>query len=214
MDVTTFAGPPFDGAGDGDPTVAASADGVSVYVPSKSPIAVWRSTGGGPWAQVGAVAGSDVGRFKLVASGAQGWVAFGCSGECLDETAWTSSDGVAWTPAAKPPTGSPTSAVGIPEGFVATGSTTTGGGCVVVQQDVVGETWTSGDGSTWQSMSTSGLAKGSAIAGLISEGSSLIGVGVGLRSQDGTAPVTWAATITPPPGNAPKPTPTPAPGGC
>lgn len=214
VDVTTFAGQPFAGAGAGEATVAASPGDVSVYVPATGPIAVWRSSGVGPWAQVGSVTGSDGGRFKLVASGPRGWVAFGCSGECLDETAWTSSDGVAWTPAAKPPSGSPISAVGIPEGFVATGSTTSGGGCVVVQTDVIGETWTSGDGSTWQSMAKSGLAKGSAVAGLIPGGSSLIGVGVGLRRPDGTAPVTWTATIAPPPTIAPKPTPTPAPGGC
>ncbi len=214
VDVSTFAGQPFTGAGDGDVTVAASSDGVSVYVPSEGPIAVWRSTGGGPWAQVGSVAGSDGGRFKLVASGPRGWVAFGCTGECLDEAAWTSSDGVAWAPAAKPPSGSPTSVIGIPDGFVAAGSTTSGGGCVRVQNDVIGETWTSGDGSTWRSMTKSGLAKGSDVAGLIPDASTLIGVGVALRRPDGTAPVAWTATIAPPPGVAPKPTPTPAPGGC
>ncbi len=212
VDVTTFAGSPF--ALEGDATVAGSPDGVSVYVPSEAPIAVWRSTGGDPWTEVGSIADSEAGRFKLVASGARGWVAFGCGRECLDETAWTSPDGVTWTAAAKPPSGSPTSAVGIADGFVATGSTSSGGGCVLVQKDIIGETWTSEDGSTWRSMPASGLKKGSAVTGLIPEGSELIGVGLGLRGEDGTASETWTATIAAPPVIAPKPTPRPAPGGC
>jgi hypothetical protein len=212
IDVTGFTGPAFPGD-DGEATVFGSGDQVSVFVPSSGKVAVWRSAGGGPWTQAAALPGSDGGAVKLVAAGPHGWFAFGCASQCEHNAGWTSPDGISWTKAAKVPGSSVTAIAAMPEGDVAVGWTQVKGGCVRLQSDVAGITWTSADGSTWRRMSPP-MSTGTTVNGLIPVNGTLVGLGLRAPDPGDVEPVTWTASIAPADGGTPAPTPKPGHVGC
>ena len=211
VDVTAFAGPAFPRP-DADVAVVASGPEVTVFeaIPG-APVAVWRSSGGGPWTQLGVLPDSNDGQAWHAAAGPRGWFVIGCGGACKQVTGWRSADALTWAPATNAPTDRLTSVVAVPEGFIAQGWFGTGGGCVGDTGDMDGVTWTSADGSAWRRMRP--MRNGSTIAGLLPVGSSLVGLGL-VTSRRSSVATSWTATIAPPPAIAPKPTPTPAPGGC
>jgi hypothetical protein len=73
--------------------------------------------------------------------------------------AWSSIDGLHWTPTSEAPWG-PFAMLGIDSGFVATGGRfPTGGTGVQYDDSVTGESWTSADGQMWQKIRQPGGAR-------------------------------------------------------
>ncbi|WP_433466559.1 hypothetical protein [Spirillospora sp. CA-128828] len=125
----------------------------------------------------------------LVAAG------IGATSKGLDWLGYVSTDaGKTWRPLESPSGGSPatvTALTATPKGFAATGTTGRAGSTDVVS-------WTSRDGSSWQSSTPGGTGLGGVgdqqITGLTALGNTLLGVG---RSADsnGGQPVLWSRPV-------------------
>jgi hypothetical protein len=102
---------------------------------------VWHMQGIGVWQQLGTIDGA----VQTAAYGAKGWLAVG------DGAAWLSAHGVNWTLAPTAPKGYADAAVVDASGFVVV-SEIIPPGCAIDESQIVGQTWTSVDGSDWLKM--------------------------------------------------------------
>ena len=156
-------------------------DGATLWAFSRSDTAnehdatveVWTSGDGATWTLAGKLPGSRGSGVDAAAVGPKGAIALGS-----DLQVWYSPDGSAWQQASQPPSDIWRGDVLADQtGFVATGRYILGSGCAYSEEDVVGVTWTSVDGSVWRQMPEKGF-KGKVVQALSLAGRTLIGLGV------------------------------------
>jgi hypothetical protein len=143
--------------------------------PNYGPAAAWRWTSDGGWAR-GHVGPTDRGAMRAVAATSSGFVAVGQNGTDKGAMTWTSEDGLDWT-AAPDQTGfhyfdQPVrmqAVVATKGGLVAAGWRSDAGKGSAV-------TWTSADGTTWQSTWQTSFSGGQ-ISGLALDGGSIVAAG-------------------------------------
>jgi hypothetical protein len=173
-------------------------------------IDVWRTAGRADWQKVANLRG-DIIDFVSAAHGPRGWVAAAEGG------AWWSVDGVAWHESLNAPDA--IELIADDAGFVAVGMTSTSTGCAEPDGAFIGHTWTSSDGRVWREIEPRKAWDGDAVAKLLVDGRTLIGVGQSFsdRTRPGVTAV-WTAPLPPVSGDAgsppPAPTPTPKYAGC
>jgi hypothetical protein len=189
--LTAFVGPPTD---------------TNDHFLNGKSIEVWRATDVGNWQQVGTLPGSTSPEVH-VAQGPLGWIATGFGAKDASVT-WLSADGATWRAAGEAPDGAEGGLVVDASGFIATGFRNTSQGCVAVDKDNIGETWTSADGRLWRQMPEDPQFKGAAIQAMLIRDGTLIGIGLDWNAK-ATGSVVWTAPL-PTASTAAGPTPVPS----
>jgi hypothetical protein len=144
--------------------------------PNYGPAGVWRWTASSGW-QKARISGGGAGAMRAVASTGSGFVAVGLNGHDDGAAAWTSPDGMTWTPAPDQPAfhffTSPVRMQSIasgPSGLVAGGwRSDAGKGSAVV--------WTSSDGVTWHGPTWQQSFSGAQITAVTFAGGAVVAVG-------------------------------------
>ncbi len=196
VDVTRYLGPPLPAE---DITAVAESAGSLIAFISKEdsgrPPEVWQSANAG-WRQVGTVERANGAFIHRAVHGSLGWVALGCGTDCMAPAAWTSSNGTTWRPARTPPRGHIVALLADQSGFVAVGDRSTStGGCVALEWEIFGETWTSSDGRTWRQMPEQPFFNRASIRMLLVRGRTLIGLGLTLPPEKAPKSTAWTAKL-------------------
>ena len=160
-------------------------------------IAIWRSTDGDTWTNVGTLpdsAGAARGAIH-VANGPLGWVVMApANGHHKKNFAWWSADGLSWQDAPQAPFGVE-DIFADDAGFIAVGNWfPNGSGCAIDPTQAEGLTFTSTDGLLWRRMSEDGWM-GNFIDELRRYGRTLIGIGLDFTQNNNGAGAVWTAKL-------------------